>query len=187
MGIIFVTALLIATYMSTVSLLDPAWVQLGYGEKKVRINNTWVSKINDSIPEQGVLYEVTDSSILVAGSFSKESYASGNYTISTIDFNRIDNIKIRPKNAMARGAIIGLVTGIAVGGIAGLISGDDDPGDWFSFTAGQKAFLGGIAVGLTGYATGSFVGLIQLKIPINGKRDTYNRNITRLRKYSLRK
>ena len=181
-----IATFILSCFFSLQAQVDPANHQIDNDQNKIRIYKTWVSKINESLIDHGVLYDVADSSILVSSSFSRKDYSTGNFTISTINFNQIDNIKIRPKNAMARGALIGLMTGIAAGVLAGLIDGDDNPDDWIALTAEDKAVIGAYLFGMIGAGVGSFAGLIQLKIPINGNRDNYSKNIIRLRRYTIR-
>jgi hypothetical protein len=56
----------------------------------------------------------------------------------------------------------GLLVGFSVGGLLGLASGDDQCRDWciFKFTAGQKALIGGISLGVLGLAAGTIAGII---------------------------
>jgi hypothetical protein len=61
-----------------------------------------------------------------------------------------------------RGGIIGAVTGGAAGIVAGLVDGDDrcGSGEWclFEMSAGEKAVLGGMALGAAGGVIGAAIG-----------------------------
>ncbi len=52
---------------------------------------------------------------------------------------------------------IGALAGAGVGALIGLASGDDPPG-WFSFSAGDKAVVGGVAFGILGSVIGAIGG-----------------------------
>jgi len=56
-----------------------------------------------------------------------------------------------------QGAGIGVLVGVTAGVISGFASGDDPPG-WFSFTAEDKAVIGGTVLGVVGLAVGAVVG-----------------------------
>jgi len=55
------------------------------------------------------------------------------------------------------GASIGLVIGVAAGVISGYVAGDDPPG-WVSFSAEDKATIGGAVLGGAGLIVGTIVG-----------------------------
>jgi hypothetical protein len=59
-----------------------------------------------------------------------------------------------------QGAGIGSLIGVTSGALIGYASGDDPPG-WFSLTAGEKAVLAGVGLGLTGLVVGTVVGLLK--------------------------
>jgi hypothetical protein len=149
------------------------------------IYKTWISLINRQNTIKGVLYEVNDSSVFVSNSLLKKDYSIGKYNVTKISFSNIDLVKTRMKNSVRRGALIGFVTGFAVGGLIGLISGDDSPGI-LSFSAKEKALLYGIPLAVGGTGVGELIGSIKIKIPINGSMDKFNRNKSRLKKYTIR-
>lgn len=60
-----------------------------------------------------------------------------------------------------QGAGIGSLIGVTSGVLIGYASGDDPPGGWFAFTAGEKAVLAGVGLGLTGLVVGTVVGLLK--------------------------
>jgi len=53
-------------------------------------------------------------------------------------------------------------------------------------TAEEKAVTGGAALAICGAAIGSICGLIQIKIPINGNLENFNRYKPKLSKYYIR-
>jgi hypothetical protein len=59
-----------------------------------------------------------------------------------------------------RGAGLGLLIGGASGAIVGFASGDDDPAQWFAFTAEEKALALGVVLGAGGALVGGIIGAI---------------------------
>lgn len=155
------------------------------------IYNTKISFTNGKHLMKGVLYAVNDSSVLVSNSLVKKDYSTGKFELSKISFNEIDLIKIHRKNSVGRGIWIGALTGFATGGLIGWMSGDDPPPVPGSFTfmrlsAGDKAKMYGSLLAVTGALTGGLIGVLEHKIPINGSMGNFNRNKSRLKKYTLR-
>lgn len=73
--------------------------------------------------------------------------------------DEIVRVRIIRKSRFFPGLGIGLLAGAASGAVLGFISGDDPPG-WFSFTAGQKAAMGALGLGLLGAPIGGLAGAI---------------------------
>ena len=66
----------------------------------------------------GILYQIKDSSILVAETLSKKDLLSGNYQIKKVNYNnfwKIQNIKVRRLNRVVGGALGGLLGGFLTG------------------------------------------------------------------------
>lgn len=90
---------------------------------------------------------------------------------------QIEILSLKKKNAGLTGALIGLGIGAATGAIIGFASGDDPVlpydgslGDIFSginnafaFTAGEKAAVGALGLGLTGTLAGFIIGTVAKK------------------------
>ena len=164
-------------------------IQFSYSQdtiRKTKFYHTWINTKKDSIKFQGILYELQDSSILVANSLIVKNYPLGDYKVTKIYISEIDKIKARRTKSVGRGILIGSITGIAVGGIIGLASGDDPTDTWFAMTAGEKALVSGIFVGGIGAVTGLIIGSIRVKFTINGNIQDYNRQKKKMRKYSVR-
>jgi len=82
------------------------------------------------------------------------------------------------------GKLIGSFAGFAIGGILGLMAGDDTAchSGWvcFHLTTVQKAILLGIPLALVGASIGRSIGAIKVTIPINGSFNNFNKHKTNL-------
>lgn len=156
-------------------------------EKRLKIYKTWISLNNESKTVKGVLYSITDSSILVSTSLIKEDYTTGNFQTTTLNFKNIDLVKTRSKNSVLKGAVIGTVAGFFLGAIIGFIEGDDDPAEvLFPSTAAQNALGNGVVLAIGGAGIGLLCGSIKIKIPINVNTREFNSNKRKLEKYTIR-
>ena len=160
--------------------------------QKNKIYRTWVSLNSEPFKIKGVLYEIKDSSILVSNSVLIKDYSTDRFRVANLYINEIETIKIRRNNNIGKGVLIGAITGFAVGGLIGLMSGDDPPcpsGSWFCFrfSAEEKALMAGVPLAVSGAGIGALFGSIKVKIPINGSINSYNRNKNKLREYSIKK
>jgi hypothetical protein len=154
--------------------------------QKSKIYKTWIS-FGDMFNINGILYQIKDSSILVAETHSQKDLLSGNYQIKRINYNNfhnVQNIKVRRLNNVVGGALVGLLGGVITGAIIGSISGDDPSNQIFGYSAEQKAIIDGVFLGILGAGIGCLIGGIRIKIPINGSFVKFTDNKTRLRRYS---
>jgi hypothetical protein len=186
---IFTLTVLLLSYFACLSAQeDSAKVRSLKDGNRFRIYKTWISVNNDSKIFKGVLYKIKDSSILVSNSIMKKDYIKGKYDISKINYNRIDIVKANRKNSVGRGILIGAVTGFAIGGLTGMLSGDDNPDEiYFSSTAEEKAKEDAIILSILGGSIGAIVGNVKVKIPIKGNMEDFNRHKKKLKKYTIRK
>ena len=154
-------------------------------------------KTLDGKKVKGWFYKMNDENIyLLPVKRNKKYFRSSEFLsvdISEGGFNvqvsQINTIALQKKNAGLKGTLIGLGTGAIIGALTGFISGDDPiqecgPNDFFcigaainnalAMTAGEKAFVGAIGLGLTGALTGFILGKVaKKKFIIGGKKDTY--------------
>ena len=83
-------------------------------------------------------------------------------------------IRIVKKSKAGKGALYGLLIGGAAGALLGFASGDDESG-FFTFTAEEKALMGGASWGIAGLILGGIAGLTSGKdktIQIEGMTDS---------------
>ena len=158
--------------------------------QKNKIYRAWISLSSEPFKTKGILYEIKDSSILVTSPAFIKDYSMDRSEIVQLNITNIETIRIRRKNSIGKGVLIGAVTGFAVGGLIGLISGNDPPCDSQSFiclryTAGEKALLAGIPLSAGGAGIGALIGSIKVQIPINGNINNYTKNKNKLTEYSF--
>lgn len=109
--------------------------------------------------------------------------------LHSIPAENIRFFTLRRKNSVGRGALIGFGVGALTGIIIGFASGDDEiqepsPNDpWgigsaihnaFAMTAGQKALVGGLSLGVGGTLVGIIIGAVaKRKFTIGGKKQKF--------------
>ena len=169
---------------------------LSSGQTEPKIYKTWIT-LGGGGRIRGTLYQTKDSSVIIANSFNKLVLQSGNFDLSTVDFQNIYQIETREDNIVSKelwkGALAGFVTGAIAGIITGFASGDDvQEGyfDIFNFTAGEKALMAGFVFGVIGLPVGTGVQAIitssslKITIPISGSYERFKENKERLNQYS---
>jgi hypothetical protein len=186
---ITLTAVVLCLFYSLSGQEDSSRSQTAEKDKKLKIYKTWISFNNEPKVIRGslgVLYEISDSSIIISNSLVKKDYSTGNFKLSRITYNNIDYVKLRAKNNVGKGALIGTISGLLIGGFLGYVSGDDNPDQMlFAFTAEEKAVGAGFGLAVCGAAIGALCGLIQIKIPINGNLENFNRSKNKLKKFTI--
>lgn len=146
----------------------------------------WLTLNNEPLKSKGILYQSKESSILIAPFVNNRQLLSEKYLVE-FQIKNIETIKLRKNKKIGNGILIGAITGLAVGGLIGLISGDDPPEQWFAYTAGEKAIIIGTTFAIGGAGIGAALGSIKIKVPINGNYAVYKKNTNKLRKYSFKK
>ena len=159
-------------------------------ERKVKVYKAWITKLGGE-KTKGFLLDADSSNVSLLYNLESDINNPLHIPISTID-----EIKIRRKNKVLKGAGIGAASGIVLGLIIGYSKGDDKPCtpppdrpfDCIFDTersAGEKATTNAIGLGLLGGITGALVGTKREKFNIGGKQDVYLRNLQSLRQYTI--
>lgn len=156
-----------------------------YTIQNIKIYKTWVTFNSEPFKIIGVLYQLKDSSIVLSNSISKNDYPD-NIKTSEFNINTIEEIRIRRKNGIGKGALIGAISGLAIGVLVGYLSYEESSGG-IDFGRGFSATGSGFFGAFLGAGVGVIFGTIKLRIPIQGKIENYNRNISSLRKRSIKK
>ncbi|MCI5093461.1 hypothetical protein [Phaeodactylibacter sp.] len=146
------------------------------GQTTTRLENkpnrnyeTWVHPINKAEITKGYLNEVEDSLIVISnlsGQGKRKIY-----------FNEIQNIQFRQKGQIGRGFISGALTGFVIGGLAGLVQGDDRSG-FLRFSAEEKAVFYGGLFAIPGGLLGALIGSAKTTIPISGRSKGQKRKLS---------
>lgn len=148
-------------------------------EKKLKVYNAIITTAQQKQKLKGVLLDVQDSSVTII-SMDKTM---------RVPATSITDIKIKRKGAVGRGAAVGGLTGMGLGFIIGLASGDDEcpQGSWciYQATAEEKALAGGLVFGLGGSIVGVIIGGVSRaeKIDINRDLKVFQANVERMSKY----
>jgi hypothetical protein len=103
----------------------------------------------DGVQIRGELIAVKKNSLLL-----KESESGADMTVDVDDLKVITIVK---KSKVWIGGGYGFLGGASLGAVIGIALGDDPPG-WFSYTAAEKAFMFGAALGLIGIIIGGIFG-----------------------------
>lgn len=110
-----------------------------------------VSRANGGERVRGTLTAMDSAGVTVHS-------ASGDVRVATGDVGRIQIYRGR-ESKWAPGFAIGFASGGVIGASGGFLSGDDEGGDFLSFTAPEKAVILGIAGAIAGSTVGALVGL----------------------------
>jgi hypothetical protein len=142
------------------------------GNKKIKVYKTWIKLDNNPQIVKGVIYEVGDSSIFVAGSLLYPG-------TTEYSFSNIEILKLRRDKSIARGAI----AGSAIGGGVGIITAVDLAGGAGFFTGVISAYMG-FVMGVFGGGIGILAGTIKDRIPINRSFDNFEKYRSPMLNYS---
>ena len=153
-----------------------------------KIYETWVLRQGEFSTIKGTLYQVADSSVLVATSLNKymisrKDLSTGSFNLSEVDYNDIYIVKVRRSNSVPRGSLTFALVGASLGAIIGTMVYEPQSGYGITFSQANYAEIGAVVgslFGIVGFAIGS----IRIEIPINGNIDTFNQNRSNLKKYS---
>lgn len=150
---------------------------------KMNFYKTWVG-LKDSTEVEGVLYQVTDTSIVLTQSLLVKDYLMDSIQLKNLHCKWIETIQTKRKNAVGRGALIGAACGFFVGAMVGFTDGDDENSIVF-FSAEEKALLGGFTGAIAGAGIGVLLGSFKLSIPINRDQKKFRDTQFKLKKRAL--
>lgn len=95
---------------------------------------------------------------------------------------KINYLEFRKKGNEVKGFLGGAITGMVIGGLIGIISGDDED-EFINFTAVEKAVILGVLFSVPGSVVGVIKGGAKFRIPITGNQKNYNSQRANLEKY----
>ncbi len=134
----------------------------------------------------GYLTNVGDSALLFSHSRVKFNPSTEiAHGVTAIPYGGIDKMVIQRKGAGKNGALIGGLSCMVIGIVAGFMAGSDPIvppeedflgfGNMFNTTAGEKAFAGGLTGLIGGGLIGSLIGnLAKKKFIIGGKKEIFD-------------
>jgi hypothetical protein len=149
--------------------------------------------------DEGALYSVKDSSVLITRSSSLTGYSGENLYLSEIAAKDIDMIKLRKKGNQGLGILIGALSGLAVAVTMDVVvvskwnkssdsydNGYNTPHDVFVETPKKIALVAG-SVGIlgVGIGLGAAIGGAKISIPINGNQKQFEKHKSMLHDYSI--
>jgi hypothetical protein len=177
------TLLLIPVFLLSVVFTSQAQSP---SSKHKRQYKTWISFQGDKVVRKGVLYETRDSSILILTSEIKTDPQDINNNLAKFDIKNIDVIKVRRKNAIGRGMLIGGITGAALGTLMGLTSSNTAENEKVKTGVTFTAVIGGsFFFGAIGAAIGAAFGPSKKSIHIRGKQMLFEKQRDILDKRAL--
>lgn len=143
--------------------------------------HAWITSVNSTFGEQGFLYQLKDSSVLLS---NVSNFNNRKMQLQEFQIAEIGLIKVRKRDKMLKGAALGALAGLGFGIVTGLMEGDDPQSHWIRFDAEDKALILGALFMPAGAVIGAMIGNITTKIPINGSFDTYQKQKQKLLRYS---
>ena len=158
--------------------------------KKKRQYITWVTFMDGSEKQKGILLEVKEKSVIVNVSKINADYTR-THTESEFHVETILAIYTRQKNSLAIGAGAGFAGGFILGGAIGMAAGDDPPIHLVivespGMTKEAKALLGGFIGGIGGCLLGTGLGAIRTSYPIDGSLQNFESHREKLQLIATR-
>jgi len=109
---------------------------------------------------KGVIESINENELTLAQRTpGTNDHSIPDFTLKTFHKDEIGSVFIEGESKVLSGLGYGGLAGFLTGALIGLASGDDDPGI-LKFSAGAKALIGGVALGVIGSAVGLVAGLI---------------------------
>lgn len=140
------------------------------------------------IVNKGVLYKVTDSSVIVISEIDYYNFKNSlSFKQIEIPIKEIDKIKISRKGYFIKSLGIATATGATLGAIAGFSSSDGQSSNnnIVFLTTQEKAIILGVGGAIAGIVAGSIIGFVKTTIPINKKAFEFKISKAYLEKRSL--
>jgi len=144
-----------------------------HASKKQKVFIAWIRQSPGAEYTKGILYQINDSSILIANSIQFPG-------LTEYDFTKINMLKIRRDMSITRGAIWGFGLGFP----AGIIAVNSIPGGLSFMTIPVSALAGLYAGGLAAGA-GALIGTIKDRIAVSNNYSNFEKYRSVLTDYSF--
>jgi hypothetical protein len=148
-----------------------------------KIYKTWISIRGEQNERTGAMFEINDSSITLSNSLNKQDYHQGKFDVSIVDVRNIDIVKIRHKNKIWNGLLVGGITGAVIGGTFGMV-GTSASGQIPNLSGYSIAAASIIGAGI-GMLIGAAIGSQKTKVRLRGDQQEFNRNKRNLNEYAI--
>jgi|WetSurMetagenome_2_1015567.scaffolds.fasta_scaffold00935_15 hypothetical protein len=147
--------------------------------KNPKLFESWILFRDRPGELKGLLYEIKDSSVILAGTKSRMDIQTGKFRQTIIPAGNINVLKIRREGSIKRGAWIGGSV-LGIGFLIIGISEKENIGEFASLVIPELTVLGAVAGAGVGAVAGSFRDIISIK----GSLEKFNSNRSRLQQYS---
>jgi hypothetical protein len=161
-------------------LLHPVSAQVN-NKQKINSYDTWIKIKNDPITLRGVLYEIKDSSIIIANPALKKGQLTGAFDVTSIPISNIDLLKTRKAGSIRKRILIGSLAGFSAGAIYPYISAET--GKMGLITA-TYSIAGGATLAIFGVGVGALAGSVKDRIPLRNSYENLDKYRSWLEKYS---
>jgi hypothetical protein len=154
---------------------------------KRKIYHIWIKPIEPGRINHGYLYEVKDSALTIARSYSLRERREGRFDLTAIDYHDLDVVELRKKSNKGIGILIGGITGIALGGMVGYLVSNPHVTNFKDGVSSAVATVSFSALFIAaGFITGSAIGGEKISIPIEKERDLFELNKSMLNDHSIK-
>lgn len=179
-------------YLILIAILH---ISIGYSQKKpekVKIFKTKIQCYENKKIIKGTFYSYDNLNIYLLDTKSKDDIINYRFQFIEIPVSTIKQIKVKRNGKLAYSCLLGVLVGGTTGAVIGYSQGDDEPpcgwfGDGGCMSAGDKAALLGIPLGLVGGIIGSIAGAKYTQLDIQGKEEHIQKYRKQLDQYSILK
>lgn len=155
---------------------------------KSKLFDTWIRSDPGQRDANGVLYSVTDSSIIISSSRFKKDYLSDNFSLSTFNYNSIDRIQIRRNNSVIRGLVTGGLLGFGLMALSSTAMANEvaRPGEKGAATL---FFLVAVGIPVSGVSAGigALIGSVKKNYPIGRSYENFSAQRNNFRNFAYLK
>jgi hypothetical protein len=150
-------------------------------EQKIKIYKTWIYLNHEPFKTKGVLYEIKDSSIVIANPAFNKGPLTDTFNVICIPISDIYLLKTRKAGSIKNGVLIGSLTGFITGVTIPFLSVDTQG---LGFITATYAIAGGASLAIFGAGAGALAGSVKDRIPVKNSYENLSKYRSWLEKYS---